>query len=562
MSLAYDTLLKREVAIKSVLRPQDELLQTWQETVQRLIREAQAAGSLHHLNIVAIYDVLADESSPSIVMEFVRGKNVSQLSHPGELLDPRTSLAILKQCADALDHAHARGIVHRDVKPSNIMLDETGSVRLTDFGIAKLLGSSTDLTHGLAVGTLEYMAPEQIESTAISGRTDQYSLAVVAYRMLTGSKIFEAETMGSWCNMVLSYEPIGASRRNPRLPTAVDGVLARGMAKRPDARYQSCGAFVDDLTRALTGAAAQAAAYSFTPPRLETKQILSTMTSARRRLPGWAMAAGSVVVVAAIITSLAIHFSSTKRLTPSSRSSDQAKASDTTVVSQQTMIRAPASPSARQTWRNPKDDEDYVYIPPATFTIGCVPADKSCDDDETPHQVRLDRGYWIGKTEVTVQAYQRLVDASHLTMPPDPVFNPSWGFRSHPIVNVTWPEAKAFCEWAGGRLPTEAEWEYAARGGQEGQKYVSGNTISPSDANYNGKDGFDFTAPVGSFPPNGFGLLDMSGNAAEWVDSGDGSQSVVRGGSWNVYPESLRISKRVLADPKRRNFTFGTRCAM
>ena len=560
VNLVFDTLLKREVAIKSVLRPQGELLQTWQETVQRLIREAQAAGSLHHPNIVAIYDVLPDDNSPSIVMEFVPGKNASEIGSPGQPIDFQTALRVLKQSADALDHAHARGIVHRDVKPSNIMVDETGSVRLTDFGIAKLLGSTTDLTHGLAVGTLEYMAPEQIEARAVNGRTDQYSLAVVAYRMLTGHKIFDAETMGSWCNMILNQDPIPASRRNPQLPPALDAVLSRAMAKRPELRFSSCGAFMAELELALLGVPHRDAAPDFPARSREPEPPPKSEPQAAKGLPVSAIVVAGSVLGAVVIATLAIHFSAANGSRPPTDTPRKNDSSEAVVRPAKT--GPPDSPAALQTWKNPKDGEDYTYIAPATFTIGCVPGDKSCDDDEVPHQVHLDRGFWIGKDEVTAEAFKQFADDTRTPMPPAPEFNTRWNLQNHPIVNVTWPEAKSFCEWAGGRLPTEPEWEYAARGGKEGQKYVSGNTISPADANYNGRDAFDYTAAVGSFPPNGFGLLDVTGNAAEWVDGGEGSQKVVRGGSWNVYPESLRLSKRVLADPDRRNFAFGMRCAM
>jgi formylglycine-generating enzyme required for sulfatase activity len=217
-----------------------------------------------------------------------------------------------------------------------------------------------------------------------------------------------------------------------------------------------------------------------------------------------------------------------------------------------------------QVWKNQfAGGTEYVSIAAAgEFTMGCVAGDHSCDPEEAPHTVRLDRGYWIGKTEVEVRAYKQFAQATGTTMPPAPEFNPGWSHEDHPIVQITWAEAKAYCEWIGGRLPTEAEWEYAARGGHPADKYVSGARISPADANYNGSDPFEFTAPVGSFPSNGFGLKDVSGNAAEWVDGGNAALKVVRGGSWNVYPDSLRLSKRVLADPDRRNFTFGTRCAM
>jgi hypothetical protein len=184
-------------------------------------------------------------------MEFVKGQTLARVIPLGRCPAPAFATKVLRQCACALDHAHARGIVHRDIKPANIILDETGSVKIADFGIAKQLNATTDLTRGFTVGTLEYMSPEQLEARPIDRTTDQYSLAVVAYRVLTGCRIFEAETMGTWCAMILREMPAPANGRNPALPPAVNTVLARAMSKTPSARYRSCSQFVSELEQAL-----------------------------------------------------------------------------------------------------------------------------------------------------------------------------------------------------------------------------------------------------------------------------------------------------------------------
>ena len=152
--------------------------------------------------------------------------------------------------------------------------------------------------------------------------------------------------------------------------------------------------------------------------------------------------------------------------------------------------------------RNPKDGLQYVLIPAGTFEMGCVPGDGDCGSDEKPrHTVRIGRDFWLGKTEVTLRAYQRKGAGGQ---------GSSW---SHPVTSVNWDEAKAFCEWSGGRLPTEAEWEYAARGGQGKRKYPWGDTISWSQARYRAGT----ATRTGWFAPNGFGLHDMAGNVWEWT---------------------------------------------
>ena len=252
--LAQDTLLDRQVAIKSILPPKNTDQGVWVDTVRRFIREARAAASLNHPNLVATYDVISDGDSASIVMEYVKGKTIAQTVPLGRRPEIEFTLKVLRQCASGLDHAHSRGIVHRDVKPENIILDEAGSVKITDFGIAKQLNASTHPTQsGFVLGTLEYMAPEQLDSRPVESATDQYALAVIAYRVLTGSRIFDADSLGSWCAKVLLEPIVPASRRHSGLPSAVDEVFARAMEKKPASRYGSCSHFVAELERALGG---------------------------------------------------------------------------------------------------------------------------------------------------------------------------------------------------------------------------------------------------------------------------------------------------------------------
>ena len=247
----------------------------------------------------------------------------------------------------------------------------------------------------------------------------------------------------------------------------------------------------------------------------------------------------------------------------------------------------PGGTDPRGTRRNDKDGLDYVFVPAGTFQMGCVPQDSACEGDEKPrHSVTLSSGFWIGKTEATVGAYKRYASASGREMPPEPskdfFDSKGWSQQDHPIVHVSWDEAKAFCEWSGGRLPTEAEWEYAARAGGE-SIYVWGDTEMPvkdgvKQANVADEttkkhpgwtifkgydDGYAETAPVGSFAANKFGLHDMTGNAWEWCADWYGADfyaaspgttdpkgptsgryRMVRGGSWSNDPPFARVSTR------------------
>jgi formylglycine-generating enzyme required for sulfatase activity len=225
-----------------------------------------------------------------------------------------------------------------------------------------------------------------------------------------------------------------------------------------------------------------------------------------------------------------------------------------------------------------KDGLEYAYIPAGSFEMGCVPADSTCESNEKPrHHVEQTKGFWIGRTLVTVSAYQRYVRAVGHAMPAIP----SWQGADHPMVNVTWNEAQAFCQWSGGRLPSEAEWEYAARGGKSGLVYPLGNDMTHNDGNYDaagGKYAWAYTSPVTAFAPNGMGLYDMAGNVWEWCTdrfdsnyyarspvndpsgSTTGNVRVVRGGSWNTYAWRLRTSFRYYAGASFRSVTYGFRC--
>ena len=206
---------------------------------------------------------------------------------------------------------------------------------------------------------------------------------------------------------------------------------------------------------------------------------------------------------------------------------------------------------------------DWVRIPAGTFEMGCVPADNECSENEKPrHAVTIGKPFLMMIRPVTAAQYRRFAQATGREAALAPAFVQG---DDHPVVGVVWNDAVAYCSWAGGRLPTEAEWEYAARGGKDGLKYPWGNSISHDDANFKGTGGRDqwkHTSPVGSFAANGFGLFDMAGNVWEWcadlygekyyasspsVDPqgpASGSSRVLRGGSWDFDPKSLRTSFR------------------
>jgi len=254
---------------------------------------------------------------------------------------------------------------------------------------------------------------------------------------------------------------------------------------------------------------------------------------------------------------------------------------------------------------NPNDGLKYVWIPPGTFMMGCSPGDNECYDfEKPPHQVTITKGYWLGQTEVTVGAYKRFAGATGRQMPPEPdingrPLNPGWGDEAMPIVDVTWDDAQAYCSWAGGRLPTEAEWEHAARAGSTAARYDdldeiawyadnSGRQRLDSQTIWKKEDQGNFVKrlnengngmhEVGQKRADGLGLSDMLGNVWEWVNDwweqsyypnspsqdpmgpASGQLRVLRGGSWVGVPRDVRVSLRNRRNPGNRDFDLGFRC--
>ncbi len=228
---------------------------------------------------------------------------------------------------------------------------------------------------------------------------------------------------------------------------------------------------------------------------------------------------------------------------------------------------------------NPKDRLGYVWIPAGTFQMGCVPDDRQCQPEEKPrHPVKIAKGFWMGRTPVTVQAYRRFTEANRQKMPKASGYNSNWKFETYPMFNVSWNDANAFCKWAGGRLPTEAEWEYGARGGLDGKIYPWGNQITHAQANYMGakNDRYQSPSTVMTFAINPWGLYDVAGNVWEWCwDSfaeykadeaidpkgpAGGTKKVARGGSFYSGAEHLRVSARKPVETEKGDNTTGFRC--
>jgi formylglycine-generating enzyme required for sulfatase activity len=616
---ARDPGLNRVVALK-VLHP------FWSNDpgfAARFTREAQAAAGLHHPNIVSVHEAGAAEGQLYIAMAYLPGQTLRDLLAAEGALSLERALPILAQVADALDYAHEQGMVHRDVKPANIIVEERGrkvQASLLDFGLVKATEGGTVLTsQGTLLGSPEYMAPEQADperATQVGPAADRYALGIVAYHMLTGRVPFPGNTPATLNAHEHKLVPPPRSFQ-PELPEPVAAVLLKMLAKAPDDRYPSACAFVEELSQAWQAgqrAAQLAPLYARLQAAVEGKNwaealelggqiqtinpdyrdVADLMAHARRQLqrsrgpnaprqvPGWTWAVVGAAVVAVLLglTYLGLGYLGAGSLPgPTATTPPTGTASALPIATPAGISTARPAPAAEASQTRLADGMAIVYVPAGTFLMGSADSDPDAQYEEKPqHQVTLD-AFWIDRTEVTNAQYARCVAAGACqksALADDARFNGA----DYPVVGVVWQNAADYCRWAGGRLPSEAEWEYAARG-PEGRLYPWGNTFDGSKVSSTGNaDGYEYTAPVGSLPAGAswVGALDMAGNVYEWTNNwydeyssepqtnpsgpADGQTRVLRGGGWYDTSASVRAAYRHGYSPDDPVDAFGFRCVV
>ncbi|MGD0613772.1 MAG: SUMF1/EgtB/PvdO family nonheme iron enzyme [Anaerolineales bacterium] len=610
---AYDTRLERDVAVK-VIRVDLFSPAALANVLQRFEREAKALANLSHPNIISVIDYGEQGGMPYLVMAYQPGGTLKELI--GRPMLWKDAARLLLPIARGLAYAHQHSIAHRDVKPSNILIGESGEPMLTDFGIAKILegGDSQTLTGtGVGLGTPEYMAPEQWTGEA-GAKADIYSLGVVFYELVTGHKPYTADTPAAVL-LKQATEPLPRPTQYvPDLPEKVEKVLLKALAKRPEDRYSDMKAFSLALEDLLSKQvlSQQVAPEPMTVKRASEADSLNSeekvVTYASRlhassdssQPPGqkqriwltWrAGLVGFLVLIGAVIAVLIGQGRLVPGLAPIAPPPTYATQPTSTPTVVPTIILPTIIPTATleigSTQISNQDGMVLMYVPAGDFLMGSADSDTHAGTDEKPqHRVYLD-AYWIDKTLVTNRMYAICVKAGACQLPssfssnthPSYYNNPQ--YADYPVIYVTWDAANTYCNWAGRRLPTEAQWEKAARG-TDGRIYPWGNS-SPNSLLLNFASIVGDTTAVTSYPAgaSSYGVLDMAGNVWEYVADwysdtyyttsprsnptgpSSGAERVIRGNAFYNHGIFMRSALRGATYPALSgNYDAGIRCVL
>jgi formylglycine-generating enzyme required for sulfatase activity/predicted Ser/Thr protein kinase len=577
-------------------------------------KEARLLFKLKHPNLPSVHDLFTLPGlGQFLVMDFIDGANLAEVVEVRGILPEMEAVSYITQVCDALTYLHSQSpkVIHRDIKPSNIKVTPQGQVFLVDFGIAKT-GEAGQSTTGAARGvTPGYSPPEQYGHAQTDARTDIYALGATLYALLTGQEPPDST------DRVVGVPLLPPRQANAAIQPALEAVILKSMQLQPSDRYQSAAEFKTAIIQGSQGI--------LTPSPKKYWKWIGLGAGVLAALSILVFLTGSILSGRKNDAATQTHIAF--RSQPSEEEVVHATVTFTTTKAssvQQPVTSSPLPPSPTltstleigSTWISPVDGMVLAFIPAGTFLMGedagqglseCrwlyEPfAPDNCElswfTPEGPvHRVTLD-AFYMDTQEVTNSQYEICVAEGACTPPHDVIsFTRSsyYGdpvYADYPVIRVDWGQARTYCSWAGRRLPTEAEWEYAARGGFEGLSYPWGDSFNGELANFcdvncpedygntSYDDGFVDTAPAGSYPPNGYGLYDMAGNVAEWIwdwfsesyysmsptenPTGPlaGTERVFRNGSWDGFGYSLRSANRNWGNPLLfMNYT-GIRCAL
>jgi serine/threonine protein kinase len=589
---AMQTKLGRIVVLKFM----DPALNEDKSFRDRFLREAKISAQLSHQNIVQIYDVVATEEFSYLSMEYVEGGDLFERLKTN--IDLKTTKQLVNDMCAALDFAHGRNIVHRDVKSQNILIGRSENFLLADFGVAKATDFATQLTvAGSMVGSPKYMSPEQVRGEEVDGRSDYYSFAVVLFEVLTGDVPFRADSLVALVmkqvNEAIPNLPIKESHFQP--------FFNKALAKKPADRFQNGREFLTAFINCCDSKDENTVLFSQNDLDQNNKPILSPLQNfapdpeqssldatvkLERKKPHLIWGVSSVVVVI-LVSYLAVYFysninNSSQKNTVNNTSKESIvvkppleirnKAVDNT----QQAIPAKENSLAQQGKLLRSIESSMIQIDGGTFKMG---EKRSGMSDARPvHDVYVS-SFWLSRSELTQHQYNM-----YLLLQGDTAQS---GNSEFPVTNISWLDVQKFMNWlkkASGksyRLPTESEWEYAAKAKID-TTYSWGNGIGNDKANC--RECFSPKQPpkpmaVRSFDANQHGLYDIHGNVWEWVQDcyvanykstptdgtayefDDCSRRVVRGGAFNSSAKELMPSYRNAAKATHSSATIGIRLA-
>jgi serine/threonine protein kinase/formylglycine-generating enzyme required for sulfatase activity len=585
--LAYDPRFERDVAVK--LLPQELMYAPGIRA--RFEQEAKTIAALDHPAIVPVYDFGEQDGQLYLVMRYMAGGSLGDRLEDGPLSLEETQ-RIVSRIAPALDEAHLKGVIHRDIKPGNILFDHRDEPALADFGIVRLAESTMQLTGSGWVGTPAFMAPEMGDPGGVTPLVDIYALGVTVYMMLSGQHPYQADTPSGYIVAHITRPVPDILALRPDLPPAVQTVIERALAKDPADRYQRAGALAAALREVATQSHSTRPSgkeatlieppvgptpYNPVPPapttaHNEIPSLPATLSPAgrpaRRGFPLWVVGAlGLVIVLGLAFTFRALAPTVREEPTNTPPPADTPTPVPTLTAGEQARQLAAAGVGRNANWTPYTETIDGVEM--ALVPAGCFQMGSEYSGKESPiHQVCFDEPFWIDVYEVTNRMFGSVGCASYSSEP------------DQPRNCVSWTDSVSYCEARGARLPTEAEWEYAARGPDSlvypwGNEFVANNAVS-----YESSEGRIWA--VGSRPGgvSWIGAYDLSGNVWEWVhdryDSdfyarsptdnpqgpGSGWDRVMRGGSWYDNAPGVRAARRDMGDPYDIKIVLGFRCAL
>ncbi len=557
--LAEHVLLHKRVAFKVL---NDEFVRN-KNIRARFLKEARDMAKMSHPNVVKVTDLIDAGDIVGIVMEYIEGESLKEHLERKTRLNHVEIKSIFSQMLDALDYVHKQNLVHRDIKPSNFMINAEGQVKLMDFGIAKSLEAGvsefTQTGTGAQMGTPMYMSPEQVkDSKEVGPASDIYAMGVVLWQMVSGKRPYDGNSLSTIeIQIKILQEPLSPTH------TIWDSLIAKATQKVAALRYAHATEFKQALERidasAPLGGSEKTVLEHATPSKVKTagnndkseseNNFDPVSSPTPQKSPKKRNLAKDVFLTIGLLGILILLGKFIQS------ASDSGIKTETTTYSTATVTEAsPLSGELAIEWAD---------IPAGTFTMGSPQSEADRGDSEIQHEVTLD-GFKMSKHEVTFDQYDAFCDATRRSKPTDE----GWGRGKRPVINVSWDDAKAFADWAGAQLPTEAQWEYACRAGSQ-TPFNTGSCLSTDAANYDGNDPYQGcnsgsyqqkTMPVASYAANAWGLYDMHGNVWEWCADwhggypnsaqtnpegpSTGSARVVRGGSWLYDAQYCRSAYR------------------